>query len=199
MDLSTVSPEVLQAKRDKWLKPGSRMQPVQHTNIKVTDFGKNLAKFYGVTPPPSNPSSAGSQAGYNSRPPNEIVTASNPVPVANSSYTKNAAKFYGATPVPTPPGNNSNYLKNHAKFYGTTPPSSSFQGNVPNNVGSGLENNVQASRPISQNTEFQINMQKFYSSTPSDSLQFRKNAKAFHHYSAKERSPLASAGKSLIQ
>ena len=49
MDLALVSSDVLQAKRENWIKPGERTQPVQQNQAKL-EFIKNQAKFFGATP-----------------------------------------------------------------------------------------------------------------------------------------------------
>ena len=155
MDFSTVPQEVLYQKRQIWVTPGSRQQAIHHTNIKVTDFSKNNAKFYGVTP------------------------TDTPLPPPTGGMTKNAANFYGSTPPVT--GSNGNFIKNQSKFFGITPGQSAGQ-----------------SRPVSNSTEFQINMQRFYMKTPNEELQMKKNTKAFYQDFGKSRSPLANAGRNFM-
>ncbi|OMJ81980.1 hypothetical protein SteCoe_17467 [Stentor coeruleus] len=167
-DLSTVSNEVLTYKRQVWCTPGSRQQKIQHSNIKVNDYSKNYAQFYGVTPP----ASGSGQDPY---------------------FNKNMARFYGTTPPVSGTGKNPEFNKNMAQFYGVTPP----QSGKPQSVYSSGGNNL--SRPISNSTEFQLNKQKFFTMTPDNDLQLKKNARAFYQASEKSRSPLVSAGKNLIQ
>ena len=174
MDLSTVSPEVLQHKREVWLTPGSRLENIQHSGVEIKDYQKNLAKFYGATPNSSAAPSAPPSAGF----------------------VKSQAKFYGATPPVSASKQNQEFNKNVGLFYGVTPPQTGALGKNPQQ-GPGVSNN--SSRPISQNTEFQVNKQKFYLSTPAEELLYRKNAKAFYENSGKNRSTLASAGRNVIQ
>lgn len=93
--------------------------------------------------------------------------------------SKDAAKFYGITPPVT--GSNQDFVRNQGKFFGATPGQSAGQ-----------------ARPVSNNTEFQVNMQRFYMSTPNEELQMKRNAKAFYQDFGKSRSPLATAGKNLM-
>lgn len=137
-------------------------------------YSKNAARFYGATPG----NSKGEEYEKNAK----KFYGVTPVPSGNpDSYGKNLAKFYGVTPQPTPSA--VKYAKNEANFFGVTPPQSFSQRNFPD-----------PGKPISQNTEFQINKQKFYSATPPNELLYKKNAKAFYNYS---ESPLVSAGKRL--
>jgi hypothetical protein len=119
MDLSTVSPEILQQKRQIWLTPGSRQQPIHPTHLQITNYApapstgyaKSQAKFYGATPPVSGPGK-------------------------NPAFNQNSAKFYGITPPQTgkpqsetnsinasrPISQNTEFQVNSQKFYLATPP-----------------------------------------------------------------------------
>lgn len=127
MDLSTVTPEELRYKREIWLKPGSRMQPVNHSGAVVKDFNKNYANFYGVTPgstPVRTPASTSSQYCMNQA----RFYGTSPGASANN-FNKDTAKFYGVTPVQSerPPGGSrpisqtTEFQLNTRNFYAATP------------------------------------------------------------------------------
>jgi hypothetical protein len=168
MDLSSIPSDVLRLKREKWLKPESRRNPVADNSLKVLDGTKNQEKVDRI---------------------GSIGT-----PASNtSSFNNNKRIFYGVTPpARTPVSTSSDYIRNKADFYGATPLNTQNSYKKPGPQ-------ISESRPISQNTDYQINLQRFYSCTPSDPLLYKKNARIFHGYSEKSRSPLVSAGKTLAQ
>lgn len=100
-------------------------------------------------------------------------------PIPEQVSPKNAANFYGSTPPVS--ASKPTFSQNLNKFYGVTPPASH-----------GI------SRPISNNTDYQINQQRFYLNTPASDLQLKKNTKNFYQEYSKSRSPLVSAGKNSL-
>jgi hypothetical protein len=115
----------------------------------------------------------------------------------SKDFTVNLAKFYGTTPASSSPKPGS-MSKNVANFYGLTPPASGSDPNFAKNMGQffGISpaQSKGPSRPLSNNTGYELNQHRFYSTTPSNSLQLKQNTKAFYSI----RSPLISAGQNSI-